>query len=257
MLAEDTLNHARPAAQAANADTRCQDSTSWAPHFGFTELESTDAALLTSVFALRYRVYCLDRHFLPAADYPDRLETDVFDPMSTHFCAFDRHDRVVGAVRLVRSSPTSPFPFQEHCRQFFPDADLPPPTQTAEVSRLVVDRNFLRRAGDGPDGMPVGDSSSDDAPCERLERRTNKPEIVLGLYRAMYRHSRRTGIRYWYAAMERSLARALTRYQFDFRRIGPETDYFGPVAPYMASLEELERNLAIGNPELLRWFSED
>lgn len=256
MPAADTLNHARPAVLAANGDTRRQDSTSWAPHFGFTELTNTDTTLLASVFALRYRVYCLDRQFLPAADYPDRLETDVFDAMSTHFCAFDRRDRVVGAVRLVRSSQMSPFPLQEHCHQFFADADLPPSTQTAEVSRLVVDRNFLRRAGDGPDGMPVEDSS-DDAPCERLERRTNKPEIVLGLYRAMYRHSRRTGIRYWYAAMERSLARALMRYQFEFRRIGPETDYFGPVAPYMASLEELERNLAAGNPGLLRWFSED
>jgi N-acyl amino acid synthase of PEP-CTERM/exosortase system len=257
MPTADILRDATPAGQSARP-LSTHAGSSWAPHFAFAELtKGVDDPLLTSVFALRYRVYCVDRRFLPAEDYPDRLESDAFDRMSTHFCAFDRQDRVVGAVRLVRASATSPFPFQQHCHQLFEGVALPPTGQAAEVSRLVIDRHFLRRAGDGPEGIPLEEAQADEAPCERLERRTNKPEIVLGLYRSMYRHSRRTGIRYWYAAMERSLARALMRYQFEFRRIGPETDYFGPVAPYVASLDELEQRLARENPDLLRWFLED
>ena len=252
MPTADTLKDTAPGRRAPPP----QSKSSWAPHFAFAELTlGDDDPLVPSVFALRYRVYCLDRRFLAPSDYPDGLESDAYDRMSTHFCAFDRHDRVVGAVRLVRSSASSPFPFQEHCRDFFDDVSLPPPAQAAEVSRLVIDRHFLRRAGDGPEGIPLGDPPAG-AAAEPLERRTNKPEIVLGLYREMYRHSRRTGIRYWYAAMERSLARALMRYQFEFRRIGPETDYFGPVAPYVASLDDLEGRLARENPDLLRWFLE-
>lgn len=234
-----------------------QPASSWAPHFAFSEVTPDMAdPLMAAVFALRYRVYCLDRGFLPAQDYPDGLESDRFDRHSTHFCAFDRSDRVVGAVRLVRASGAAMFPFQEHCKVLHPGVTLPPATACAEVSRLVIDRNFLRRAGDGPEGIPR-DPPAQSAGAERPERRTQRPEIVLGLYRAMYRYSRRAGIRYWYAAMERSLARALMRYQFEFRRIGPETDYFGPVAPYVASLDELERLLGQENPDLLRWFVED
>ena len=86
------------------------------------------------------------------------------------------------------------------------------------------------------------------------ERRAKKPELVLGLYRAMYQHSLRAGIAYWYAAMERGLARALLKYHIEFQCIGPEADYFGPVAPYLASLRELEVRVGKADSDLLRWF---
>jgi N-acyl amino acid synthase of PEP-CTERM/exosortase system len=70
----------------------------------------------------------------------------------------------------------------------------------------------------------------------------------------MYAHSLRNGIRYWYAAMERSLARALVRMNFGFRQIGPATNYYGPVAPYVADLREFERRLGECNPALLAWM---
>ena len=70
----------------------------------------------------------------------------------------------------------------------------------------------------------------------------------------MYRYSVDHGIRYWYAAMERSLVRALSRFEFIFNPIGLETDYYGPVAPYLADLRELERRLDVSNPDLMAWF---
>jgi N-acyl amino acid synthase of PEP-CTERM/exosortase system len=70
----------------------------------------------------------------------------------------------------------------------------------------------------------------------------------------MYAYSLKNEIRYWYAAMERSLARILSRMHFGFQQIGPATDYYGPVAPYVADLRVLEHQLGARNPLLLNWM---
>jgi N-acyl amino acid synthase of PEP-CTERM/exosortase system len=226
-------------------------------NFTFREVRrGTRDPVLQAIFALRYQVYCIERRFLPAEDYPDGRETDEFDRHSSHFCAIDSRDTVIGAVRLVRPPITEPFPFQRRCGDLFDGIKVPPPESSAEVSRLVVSRNFRHRAGDLPEGM-TDIEAQQKASSYASERRSSRPEIVLGLYRALYQYSRREGIRYWYAAMEQSLARALMRFNFEFNRIGPEADYFGPVAPYLASLEDLERRVGHVSEDLLRWFQGD
>jgi hypothetical protein len=39
-----------------------------------------------------------------------------------------------------------------------------------------------------------------------------------------------------------------------FTPIGMETDYYGPVTPYIADLRELEVRVGKSNPELLEWM---
>ena len=47
----------------------------------FTGLVLDDARpLLEESYALRYQVYCHERRFLRAEDYPEQMEIDVFDP---------------------------------------------------------------------------------------------------------------------------------------------------------------------------------
>jgi hypothetical protein len=41
---------------------------------------------------------------------------------------------------------------------------------------------------------------------------------------------------------------------FGFRQIGPSIDYYGPVAPYLADLRELEARLEKRNPALFHWM---
>jgi N-acyl amino acid synthase of PEP-CTERM/exosortase system len=219
-------------------------------HFRFVKIDgASDDETLSTIFALRYEVYCNDRKFLPAEDYPDHLETDDFDRFSTHFCAIDKHSRVAAAVRLVRAPDELPFQrvFGSSFRERYPVYPA-----AAEISRLVVDRNYHRRSADLPEGISLAEPIDGAAPV--VERRAKKPELVLGLYRAMYQHSLRAGIAYWYAAMERGLARALLKYHIEFQCIGPEADYFGPVAPYLASLRELEMRVGKADSDLLRWF---
>ncbi len=210
------------------------------------------------IFALRYEVYCLERGFLDSKQFQDGLESDEYDEEAAHFTAHSRRNELVGSLRLVHPPLSKSFPFENHCYKLFEDIVLPPREESGEVSRLVVRKDYRRRAGDSLPGVAeeftTGGPIVLPIPRAPGERRTNSPEILLGLYREMYQYSLQKGIRYWYAAMERPLARALTRLQFEFTPIGMETDYYGPVTPYLADLRELERRLGESSPQMLAWF---
>lgn len=223
----------------------------FATHFHGSEVKpGRNEGLMRGVFELRYDVYCRECHFLDAGDYPDRRETDEYDIQSAHFTAFDRDDGLAGYVRLVRPDAIETFPFQNHCVELLQGVQLPPALESAEISRLMVREDLRRRRGD----LVAGASNGLNGPKPAIELRDSSPQILLTLYREMYTHSIRNDIRYWYAAMERSLARALVRMNFGFQQIGPATNYYGPVAPYVADLRDLERRLGECNPALLAWM---
>lgn len=223
----------------------------FAPHFRGCRIHPVrDQALMKTAHALRFDVYCTECGFLPASDYPDRIESDSSDADSAHFGALNAVDALVGYVRLARPDADQLFPFQRHGGELFAGLSLPQPGESGEISRLMVRQDYRRRRGDILAGITVDDNST----LPERERRDNSPQILLSLYRQMYLASLANNIRYWYAAMERSLARALTRMSFAFTQIGPQTDYYGPVAPYIADLRELEAHLGMHNPPLLAWM---
>ncbi len=231
-------------------------------HFKFGRLPySETSSMQLEIFALRYEVYCLECGFLDPKEYQDELESDEYDKDAAHFTAYNLENKLVGSLRLVHPPLSQTFPFENHCYKLFENVVRPPREESGEVSRLVVRKNYRRRLGDSLAGVSqeftMGGSIG--LPIQRAqgERRTNSPEILLGLYREMYQYSVQMGIRYWYAAMERSLARVLSRLQFVFTPIGMETDYYGPVTPYLADLRVLERRLKENNPEALAWFRGD
>ena len=206
--------------------------------------------MIESAFELRYQVYCVERGFLAALDYPDGRESDDHDEDSAHFYACDARQELVGYVRLVPPDVHRRLPWQAFCKELTSGVRLPPHGQCAEISRLMLRGDYRRRrqagvaASGADDGIVVGPGL----------RRTESRRVMLDLYRQLYRHSVATDIRYWYAAMEKPLAKLLQRLDFGFLQIGPETDYFGPVAPYLADVREFERRLGADQPELLAWL---
>jgi N-acyl-L-homoserine lactone synthetase len=246
------------------------------PYFTFHRVPANgDPDDLKRIYQLRYEVYCLECGFLPSEQHVSGLESDHYDPHVVHFMAQNEQGEIVGTLRLVQPAPHQAFPYEEHCKALHEGIILPPRAECGEVSRLVVRKRYRRRQGDSSYGVPESyvDPAADhdrrhlerprdgsasragsDAAADGAPRRSNSPQILLGLYRAVYRHSRESGIRYWYAAMEPSLARALARFAFVFTPIGPECDYFGPVKPYIADLRELERLVGLGDPDLLAWL---
>jgi len=218
---------------------------------GRTVSPDRDTALFRSIEELRYQVYCEECGFLAPEDCPNGRESDEHDTNSAHFAALNQRQELAGYVRLVFPDAIQTFPFQSHCVSILDSVILPPASHSAEISRLMVHKNYRRRHGEKP---PSGASTDAPEPARSPEMRNPSPQILLSLYREMYAYSLKNDIRYWYAAMERSLARILTRMNFGFQQIGPFTDYYGPVAPYVADLRVLEYQLSQRDPALLNWM---
>lgn len=210
------------------------------------------------LFRLRYDVYCIERAFLKAESFLSGMESDDFDDCSTHFAAYTAAEALVGTVRLVTPEASRAYPFELHC-SVFPDYEMPPHHSCGEISRLAVRRSHRRRRADCMSGIPGFSNAFDPPPAcaPATERRDpGSPMLLLGMYREIYRHSRANGIRYWFAAMERSLAFSLLKIGFRFEAIGPVSEYYGKVTPYVLDLGEVVPALSAHNPPLSAWFDE-
>jgi N-acyl amino acid synthase of PEP-CTERM/exosortase system len=219
------------------------------PHFTALVLDN-DPVLLRASYALRYQVYCHERHFLPPGDYPDGIETDDFDQNSIHVGVLNAQGELAATARLVQLTRTG-LPSFDHCT-FYAGVNILRDLErrVIEVSRLSVSRSYNRRAGD--EHYSLGTAP---ARTEGGERRSGGV-LVMTLYKALYQTSKRCGITNWLAATEKSLQRLVTRSGFPFRQIGPETDYYGLVAPYLLDLAEFDVNIMSGQFPALKDFIE-
>jgi N-acyl-L-homoserine lactone synthetase len=185
-----------------------------------------DPRLLDQSYRLRYQVYCVERGFLDAADYPDGREVDEFDTHSVHLGLLDADGNVIGTARLIKPNPHG-FPMFRHCA-FFPEVMPPdaPHVAPVEVSRLAISRRYMRY------------------------RRRSEP--LCDLVKAMVVGARRVGANHLIAASEAALARRLVQFGFPYRIGGPTADYYGPVAACLMNLDELDEVVAGGRFPSLR-----
>lgn len=198
--------------------------------------------LLQETFRLRYRIYCKEAEFLDDSEYPDEIETDIYDEHSIHFAALDNENQVVGTLRLILDSAHG-FPLEVHCPNYDKAKTAFPRSQLAEISRLAVNKSVRRRKNDGLYGLTSYNSNSDSETPEHIKRKRKRPIIVLGLYQQLYLESKRRGITHWYAAMEQKLNTTLKKFSFEFEPIGPEHDYYGPVTPFLGVVAKMEKRL--------------
>ena len=227
------------------------DTIDFAPYFTSRQVFfESDPSLMDRIFELRYQIYCQERQYLPAINYPDKRESDEYDATSVHFATFNLKEELVGYVRLVRPTAPQPFPFQIHCPNLMPGVRLNTPADAVEVSRLMVHPNYRRRREDTLSGI----NTLTDAPEAAHDLRNKSPQILLSLYRLIYNYSRVNHINYWYAAMEQDLVRVLNQLDFQFEQIGLKANYFGPVAPYLADLQKSQDRVEKHNPALMAWM---
>jgi N-acyl amino acid synthase of PEP-CTERM/exosortase system len=196
-----------------------------APPFFHARAIDGSPDLMEQSYRLRYQVYCLERRFLPAEDYPDGREKDEFDQHSVHVGVLDAWGELAATARVVSLTKAGPgLPLFQHCRIFADEAELlDPDNNVVEISRLSMSRRYRRRP---QDGVP--------------ERRDVRREAFLMLLRGIYQATKRIDASHWLAATEKSLQRLVEQYGFPFRVIGPEANYGGPVAPYLMNLAEFD-----------------
>ncbi len=229
------------------------------------ELRFAHAYPMSDALALRYQVYCEEFGYLSAGDYPNGLESDEDDASSAHFhfspplTTDEANARphghgvargpLAGYVRLVKPDASGLLPVQRRCSLTLGLDALPDPSATAEVSRLIIAPQFRRaRRSRFADGQPAQAHHHDG------RERHLPTDILLQLFRQMHEYSRLHGIRYWFAAMERPLARSLAQMGFPFKPAGPEGEFFGRVTPYLADLHDLQHRVAASQPRLADWF---
>jgi N-acyl amino acid synthase of PEP-CTERM/exosortase system len=222
-----------------------------------------DADLMDESYRIRYRVYCEERHFLDPAPYAEGLEQDQFDPNSVHLLGRHRFLGTPAATaRLVRASPLG-FPIQRHCR-FDRDHDHlsepggPGCEGYAEISRVAISKLFRQRIDDDPiwGGPPRARAmqGAGGAPPPVVNPEEAGSEILAGLNKCIYHQSKKLGVTHWLVAMERGLYVMLKRIGYLYRPIGPTVDYYGPVTPYIALVEDIERSLCIKHPRAFAYW---
>ena len=169
--------------------------------------------LLQEVYKIRYEVYCEELNYEPPENFPDRMETDIYDKHSVH-CLLKHKSTgtYAGCVRIIMPNnelTTKPaYPWQKFASSIVYPHSQYEWNNLCEVSRLAVRKQFRKRKGD--DILPMGDVSPDASQGQR-----RFPLIAMSLYWGAFcmalnlnldvfaimeprlaRHLRRCGLRY-------------------------------------------------------------
>lgn len=208
--------------------------------------------------AARYQVFCEELNRVDAGGLTASnglpIETDRYDPYSRHFMAVHKEtESVAGFVRVILPSEIG----LNVTPRYVIDDPLPYADATmgriGEISRMAITPQYRRRHSD--QGKPVqGDPES-----EMLHKpdgfRRHQPELVLGMYREIYRLCLEVGIGYCMAAMDNRFSRVLTALGFPFVAVGPVNEsVVPPRRVYLISAAEMERSLGAREVDVLRFM---
>ncbi|WP_432821235.1 PEP-CTERM/exosortase system-associated acyltransferase [Trichloromonas sp.] len=217
--------------------------------FRFQRVANDDVRRMEQLYRLRYQVYCIECGFESPEDHPRGLEYDKYDAHASHFCAMVAgSDEIIGTVRIILPSDIG-FPLLHHC-QLYPVQRTIEPGCVGEISRLAISKDFRRREIDKvlysqhPAKIPKMKTIND-------QRHQFESQIVAGLYQCVYHESRAQGLKYWYAVMVKGLSFLLGRWGITWREIGPEAEYHGLRAPYLADIAEIEKRVLLKKSHLL------
>ena len=200
----------------------------------FKKVLPTDKQLMEQVFRLRYQVYTQESNFLNPDNYPDGLERDELDDQSVHFAAITEEGDVIGCVRMILPQPHK-LPIHQFCKNLKLSEDLAPENRCAEISRLIISREWLR---------PKASLLKDFRPAVRrliYQNSFRVDSITFRLSEELCRECKHRGVTHVFALMEKSLSGLVKKYGFDFKRIGNRVDFLGSVYPHLASTEQIDK----------------
>jgi N-acyl amino acid synthase of PEP-CTERM/exosortase system len=201
------------------------------------EKEGTLKDLLDS-FRLRFEIFCREKGFLSAEDYPKSHEYDCFDHLSHHIVVRDPESaELLGTVRLVRYSREFGLPTAHH----FPDlyaklADIPL-TQTYEISRLCISETY--RQGFVP-------------------KEGHYRFVLLSMIKKIYHTVTALEGNYLIATMEAGMIRYLSMFGIEPIRLSDKCiEFYGQVTPCVIYIDTLLERISQKRPELYDFFMND
>ncbi len=244
----------------------------------------SDEKELAEIFKLRYKVYCQEWGFDKHMDHSKESISDNYDKNAIHIVARDESRKMVGAMMLIVDSPEG-YPIENYCELDINKQDIPR-EKLAEIARLVIHRDYRRRAEDkyiyGPDeerrsigsfNFTKNTYSSNSSfrrtndryrsrqgakrPAESYSDRRRRHELLLGLLKAAYLESKRREITHWYSFLTKGILVLLSGFGFEFQEIGDPVDYYGIRTPYLGEIEKIEQEMESKNSELFHEFTKD
>lgn len=208
--------------------------------------------------AARYQVFCDELHRVDAGGLRSRsgdlIETDRYDAFSRHFMAIHKDTGALAAFgRVILPSEIG----LNVTPRYIIDRPLPFADATegriGEISRMAIAPNYRRRHED--QGKPVHGDPASEMSHKPDGARRHQPELVLGMYREMYRLCDQVGIAYYMAAMDNRFSRLLNTLGFPFVPVGPINEGVTPLRRvYLMSIREMECRLGERHPDTLRFM---
>jgi N-acyl amino acid synthase of PEP-CTERM/exosortase system len=207
---------------------------------------------------MRYRIFCIDEHFLAPEDCPDQLEQDCFDAVSEHIVVRDNHsDTTAGSVRLVKYSNEFGFPTADHFPELYRKLSGFPLDKVYEISRLSISPFYRHKLvpKDGLYGRENYIERNNGQNQNLFAEHKNYPIILIFLTKAIYRLTVHMGGKFWIASMEPGLIRYLA--SFGMKCIHLSDDYInfgGKVIPCLWEVDKVIENISEKRPEIYEFF---
>lgn len=197
----------------------------------------------------RYEIFCKELHRIDPSSCPlssngRPMETDQYDQYSRHFIAYHKPTNSPAAsARVILPNPiglnVTPRYIIDRPLSYLDATD----ENIGEISRMAIAPQFRRRQEDR-DKPFQGDPESEMNGHPEKNRR-HQPELVLGMYRKIYRLCKEKGISYCMAAMDNRFSRLLNTLGFPCVPVGPVNENVQPPRRvYIISADEMERCLS-------------
>lgn len=201
------------------------------------------ARQIEQVERVRYRVYCREFGFEPAAAFPDLRERDRYDEHSLHaLISHRRSGRPAGCVRLIYAAEKQTLPLEDFCRESLHLGYLETLAgnrdNICEFSRLAVDYAFRKRPGE--EHTRVGEYDAID--CCHQEQRTFSL-VGIATFLSAFALAELAGRGEVFAMMEPNLPRLLRRSGILVQRAGDPIDYHGERTAYFINTDLAVENM--------------
>ena len=205
--------------------------------------------LIQHAYQLRYQVFCNEKGIIPYEFFPQKYETDAYDPFSIHLVVEDQVG-IVGTARIILDNPYR-FPFEIYCKDsLYIDMSKFQRDHIAEISRLAISKKVRQERknhwlhDNSVSDKAVGADKKNGEAAEKSGKISRKiEEVTKGIYREIYQECKRRGVTHLFAIMERSLQLLLRKQHIVFSPIGDSINYYGEVKPYMCDIAVSEKYL--------------
>ena len=230
----------------------------------FDVITDTNPEVIDEALKLRYQVYCVEHVYEDSSQFDNDREFDDYDCRSVH--GLVRHlssGTAAATVRLVladENDPDSLFPIEKNCSEalgLYPALLKNIPRKSiAEISRFAVSKNFKRRLGETDNAAGIGPNHDVYIKNDPLGKRVI-PHLILGLFVAIVELSARQNITHWYAVMDVSLLRLLSRFGINFLPIGSPVEYHGLRQPCFGRIDDILAGIWNNRPEIWELITRD